>query len=642
MKKIFFSIFVSAFLFVSALNAQALISIAEIQGNEFLSPRVGKSVKTQGVVTAVRKSGFYIQTPDDKIDDDPKTSEGVYVYTKDEPSSKAKVGNLVEVSGEVTEYRSSREKYALFLTEITKPDISIISSENPLPKPILLTKEFLDPKGSVDQLERFEGMRVQVAELTIVAPTGGYENRKEDKIVSDGVFFGVLADTPRPYREPGLDALKVLFDKLPQTLPIFDMNPEMLRVDSDGINGSEPIDVTTGAKIKNIIGIIDYQYRAYTLMIDPAVKPVVEGNMKAVVASPAGEREVTVASFNLENFFDDEENSDLKRKETKVSEEHFSKRLKKASLAIRNVVSMPDVLGIIEIENLEVLQKLAKQINEDAIAAKQDNPKYEAYLEESNDIRGIDVGFLIKTSKVNVIKSEQLAKDEKLTHKDANPKETLFSRPPMMIQVEVPDAKIGKFTFTVIVNHFKSYLGIDDEKGGDRVRNKRRMQAEFVAKFIQDRQKDNMNEKIVVMGDFNAFQFNDGYNDLIGILKGKPERNILTPSQEVYQTGLINLVEYISPESRYSFVYGGSAQVLDHILINKAMQNYATKFGYARLNADFPKVYANDENRPERISDHDVPVLYLALDGKDAAKKDEPKKTEGSMKEESKTNSEDQ
>lgn len=629
MKKILFSIIVSTFVFISGVNAQTLISIAEIQGEEFLSPQVGKSVKTQGIVTALRRSGFYIQTPDDKVDNNPKTSEGVYVYTgREEPSSNIKIGSLVEVNGNVKEYRSDREPYALFLTEIVTPETKVLSSENPLPKPIILTKEYFNPKGNPDQLEQFEGMRVQIDELTVVAPTGGFENRKEDKIVSDGVFFGVLGDTPRPFREAGLDALTVLFDKLPRTLPIFDMNPEMIRVDSDGLNGGVPIDVATGAKIKNLVGILDYSYQRYTLLIDPSVKSTVENNMKVVAASPAGEREITVASFNLENFFDDEDNSKLERKETKVSKEHFKKRLKKASLAIRNVVSMPDVLGVIEIENLVVLKKLAKQINEDAVAAKQTNPKYEAYLEESNDLRGIDVGFLVKTAKVNAIKTEQLAGDIKLQHKDANPKETLFSRPPMLMQVEVPDAKTGgKFAFTVIVNHFKSYLGINDAKSGNRVQNKRRMQAEFLAKFIQDRQKENPTEKIIVMGDFNAFQFNDGYNDLIGILKGKPERNILAPSQEVFQTGLINLVEYISVESRYSYIFGGSAQVLDHILINKPLRNYATKFGYARLDADFPKVLANDENRPERISDHDAAVLYLSMDDKNA-KNTETKKAE--------------
>ena len=50
----------------------------------------------------------------------------------------------------------------------------------------------------------------------------------------------------------------------------------------------------------------------------------------------------------------------------------------------------PDVIGMIEVENLAVLKKLAERINKDTIAAGKPNPKYEAYLIDGNDGRGID------------------------------------------------------------------------------------------------------------------------------------------------------------------------------------------------------------------------------------------------------------
>lgn len=167
---------------------------------------------------------------------------------------------------------------------------------------------------------------------------------------------------------------------------------------------------------------------------------------------------------------------------------------------------------------------------------------------------------------------------------------------------------------TVIVNHFKSYGGIDDPKDGDRVRNKRRLQAEWLAKFLANRAAASPTERMIVAGDFNAFQFNDGYNDLIGILKGKSEPNVLVASTTAYQTGLVDLVDYIDVKNRYSYSFDGSAQVLDHILVNKPARERSLKFGYARLDADFPQVYRNDETRPERLSDHDAPIFYLSLD----------------------------
>lgn len=604
-------------LFVSGVSAQST-PISQIQGEGGFSPVAGKPVTTRGIVTMVVKKGFYIQTPDAEVDNNPKTSEGIYVFSNDTVPAEAEVGNLVEVSGTVSEYQPRAERYALKLTEITRPTVKVVSKGQPLPAPTVLTTAELTPQGKVDQMERFEGMRVKVNELTVVAPTGGYVNEKNQESKSNGIFWGVVAGTPRPFREPGIEVLTLLIDKLPQSVPMFDMNPELLRIDSNAQTDSKMIDVTAGATLKNLTGVVGYAFGAYTIEIDSANPPAVEGNKTFVPASPAAEREVTVGSFNLENFFDDETNSTIPLKETVYTKEAFQRRLNKASLAIRKVLSMPDVLGVIEVENLKVLQKLADKINADEVADGKPDPKYVPYLEEGNDVRGIDSGFLIKSTKIKVIEAKQLAKDEKLDAAIASSDEAfLFDRTPLLISVSVIDPKsAAPLAFTVIVNHLKSYRGIDDEKDGDRVRQKRRLEAEWLANFVQERAKTNPTERLIICGDFNAFQFNDGYNDLIGILKGKPEPNVLAPSKTVYQTGLIDLVDNIEAAKRYSYSFDGSAQVLDHILINKAAAARALKFGYARVDADFPEIYRNDPNRPERISDHDAPIFYMSLDEK--------------------------
>ena len=100
----------------------------------------------------------------------------------------------------------------------------------------------------------------------------------------------------------------------------------------------------------------------------------------------------------------------------------------------------------------------------------------------------------------------------------------------------------------------------------------------------------------------------------IYVTRGRPDPNVLVPSKAVFNTGLADLVEYIDQRNRYSYSYDGSAQVLDHILVNKPIRDRLLKFGYARVDADFPVVWANDPTRPERISDHDAPVVFLNLD----------------------------
>src|SRR5204863_4587001 len=136
----------------------------------------------------------------------------------------------------------------------------------------------------------------------------------------------------------------------------------------------------------------------YTLLVDADSKHVVEGNRTFTPVAAAGEREMAIGAFNIENFFDDEKNSDNVQNEAVLPKDFFQKRLNKASLAIRNVLSMPDVLGVEEVENLKVLKKLAAKINADAVADGNPDPKYEAYPEDGNDIRGIDPGFLVKTT----------------------------------------------------------------------------------------------------------------------------------------------------------------------------------------------------------------------------------------------------
>jgi len=115
------------------------------------------------------------------------------------------------------------------------------------------------------------------------------------------------------------------------------------------------------------------------------------------------------------------------------------------------------------------------------------------------------------------------------------------------------------------------------------------------------------------VGDYNAFQFNDGLVDLIGTIKGTPTPadQVVLASTDLVNPDLVNLIDGISATQRYSFVFDGSHQVLDHILVNQNANAKLSRFSIARVDADFPEVYRSDANRPERISDHDAPVAYF-------------------------------
>ena len=158
-------------------------------------------------------------------------------------------------------------------------------------------------------------------------------------------------------------------------------------------------------------------------------------------------------------------------------------RLAKASLTVRHVLRLPDILGVVEVENLSILERLAARINHDALAETGSDPMYVAYLQEGNDIGGIDSGFLVKSTRVDVVSVEQVGKDTTYVPPGQDPGGTLpllNDRPPLVLKALVRGPIDTPFPVTVIVNHLRSLSGIDGADG-ERIRAKRRAQAEFLA-----------------------------------------------------------------------------------------------------------------------------------------------------------------
>ena len=631
MKKIFSVLFLSVLFFTTNAAAQKDCTIGEVQGEKNSSPLVGISVRLTGIVTARIKSGFFLQTPDDKTDSNPVTSEGIYVFTKSEPPGEAAVGNLISVTGTVEEFRPKQEPLSLPLTELSmfkdRDVIKVISKANVLPKPIVLTAVETS-KTVIDALEKYEGMRVTVPELTVIAPTNGRVEEKTGASESDGVFYGVVKGLPRPFRETGLDIYDYVLlpdkekERLKKDVPkivVFDHNPERLRVESAAQLGAQAIDVTSPAEIKNLIGVLHYAYRAYAILTDADNRPAISNLVKAQTLPVPNDRQFSVAAMNLERFFDDQDDPDIK--EPLITSEGFEKRLKKVSLAARSYLQTPDIIGIVEMENLAVLKRLAERINKDAETSGKPNPKYAAYLVEGNDVGGIDSGFLVKSSRVEILETKQFGKEEKFKNPVSKEDVSLNDRPPLLLRAAVKDEKTNKpLELTVVVNHLKSLRGYNDEKDAPFVLMKKKLQAEFLARFVAERLKANPSERIALIGDFNAFQFNDGVMDVIGTIKGTPsaKETVLIASEDLLESDLTNLVDLIKTEHRYSYSFDGNAQILDHFLVSDALKKHLAGFGYARINADFPETYRNDDARVERFSDHDAAIAYFTFDEKTA------------------------
>ncbi len=599
--------------------------IHDIQGAGTASPLSGV-VTTRGIVTAVKfNNGFFIQEPDATADADPNTSEGIFVFTSSAPPATAAIGNLVEVTATISEYAPGRGS----LTELVTPTVTLISSGNPLPAPVALTTALPDPAGSWTQLERLEGMRVSVASFTVTAPTDGSTNEANATGSGNGVVHGVVTGVPLPLREAGIqwpDALPL------PTIPRWDSNPEVLRLDTDGQVGATALNLSGGAILTGVVGPLDYAFDRYSILPDASTPPGVTPGIVATPVTTPLASEFTVASYNLERFFDTVNDPESDAVLTAAA---YANRLAKASLQIRNYLKTPDIVGVAEVEHLTTLQDVATKINNDAVAASQPDPQYVAYLVEGNDVGGIDVGFLVKTApvaagtpRVQVVSVTQELDGTLFVNADAST-ETLNDRPPLRLMTIIHHANGASYPVTVIVNHLRSMNDVDNTAAGsngwttigERVRAKRLAQAVDLANLVQARQLADPTERIVLVGDFNAFDVNDGYGDSMSTIAGVTFADNVTTvpgdGTNLVEPDFVNLNTTAPAAERYSFVFDGTRQSLDHVLVNGQLVSgtLARRLEHPRINADFPETDRSlyGATNATRLSDHDPLVGFFQV-----------------------------
>ena len=599
------------------------LTIAQIQGNGLLSPHNGKRVVTEGIVTALKfNNGFFLQAAND--DGDPATSDAVFVFTSSAPPATAAVGNRVRVTGTVEEFTPSSNPHQLAITEIVTPTVEALETGVALPAAIELTAAELSPDALPGTLERLEGMRVSVAQSVVIAPSGGSLDENDALAFSDGVFHVTLPGVARPFREAGIGAMDAVTLPAGKNSPRFDTNQERLMVRSRGQVGAQPLSVDTGAEVAGLLGVLDYFAGTWALLPDVATPPAVTGGRLPEAVNDASYDEVTVGSFNLLRLFDEVNDSNGA---VTLTPEALDKRLAKAALAICDYLKAPDIVGAVEVENVRVLQLLSERIDATCAA----RPGYVPYLQPGNDVGGINVGFLVSSrltadgvARVEVLDVAQFGKETTI----ANPNGTtslLNDRPPLRLRARVHQDAASSYPLAVIVNHLRSLNDINDTlpgssgwaTGGERVRVKRGAQAVYLAQLVEEMQQANPDEKIVLVGDFNAFEFNDGYVDVLGIIKGEaaPEDQVLTYMPSPLTVPLVDGSQLIAdPAHRYSYVFEGNAQTLDHVLVNESLvMDAGLRVDHARINADFGTDNFGDASLAIRSSDHDPVRLSIRV-----------------------------
>ncbi|MCG6963189.1 MAG: lamin tail domain-containing protein [Acidobacteria bacterium] len=534
-----------------------VLEIFQIQGSGAHSPFDGSPVSTEdNVVTAVGPTGFYMQTPTERTDGDPMTSDGIFVYTGSPPA--VATGDLVDVSGMIAEYYD--------LTEISGAPTVTVDGSGAVPDPVVLDATL--PSGiamDLAELEPLEGMLV-AANGIATGPSDSYGN------------VAVVARTVRSFREPG-----IVYPGLPG-LPVWDGNPEIFELDPNAL-GLPDVGMFTNQTYE-ATGALGFSFGHYQLQ--PTSLTVGPPPSLPVPARDRMPGEFTIASQNLLRLFSGD----------------IPARAAKLSLYIRTVLKAPDILAVQEVDTLATLEALAARIAADDPAI-----VYTAYLVEGNDPGGIDVGFLVRDT-VTVYAVTQYGKD--LEFEFDGRWWTTFDRPPLVLDAEYVGAG-EPFPIVVVNNHLRSLDGVDT--GNEFARQKRHEQAYQLSLFLQDYQTLHPETPFVVTGDFNSFQFTDGYVDVMGQVTGDivPSDSLLPGSDEV-DPNLFNEIFTLPQEERYSFVFTGNAQAFDYMLASAAIAPAVRGVQYTRGNADSPAGLFADSGTPLRTSDHDAVVLYVLAD----------------------------
>ena len=521
----------------AGLGQEVVHEIHEIQGRGLTSPRAGETVTTDdNVVTAVGAGGFFIQTPSARSDGDADTSDGVFVLHDGTPP--VDVGDRVDVTGEVEEFFG----FTRIDATVAAGTVRIDGSNQALPAAV----EFNDSRPSPDpahpscrrEYECYEGMRIRITTGTV---SSGSQHFNSDPVAE----MYVTPTSSRGFREPGIE-----YPGRPG-LPVWDGNPEVFELDPDKL-GLPNVSWVPGTTF-TATGVLGYEFGGYEIWpTELTVRSAAEALPRAV--RPKAPGEITVASQNLLN----------------LRGGAGATKLAKLSRLVREVLRSPDIVAVQEAGGRTALQNLATRIRSD-----DSNVRYSARVEAPGTSSA--VGFLVRSG-VTVGRVTEHGRSETFVDPRDGTVDRLHDRPPVVLE-----ATAGGLAFSVVVIHNRSLIDIDDAARGEWVRTKRLEQAQSVARLVESLQ----DSRVIVVGDFNAFQFTDGYVDVVGQIRGRvtPGENLM-PGQDLVTMDLCNLIDRVPEPERYSFIFGGNAQVLDHALVNQSLERHVVEIQYARGNAD--------------------------------------------------------
>lgn len=552
------------------MAAQAEVQpIGAIQGDGNTTPYLNQLVAFRGVVTGVladqNAAGtvfytLFIQDLPGEEDGDPATSDGIAVFLgTTRPTYPLRT--QVRVAGRATEFFG--------FTEIEDDRLQIVvEGENvSLPDPIPIDPP-ADNDAQRDYFEPLEGMRVSLTPAQVVGAT------------HSGCGFAVVRtvdDTLVQVRRGRLE------DPIGQVVPVLPLTD---------VNCDDALQVKTGDRIENLIGPVVYNFDQFKIVPEDADSVrIIPAVLPPLPPPPTpGEAQFTVATFNVLDFFDTVADTGLAAEPLPTEAELGVKKAKLAH-TIGTRLGCPTLIGIQEVEKASLLQELA------ALLVEPCGFTYQVTHSESLDFRGIDNALLSDPNRV-VVQSAALRQGCGIVSTNISDpsvdcpadEEPLFDRPPLHV-----DLTVDGRPYTLFVNHFKSKREGEQETALWRL-----LQARHQNTLAADLLAQDLTARLIIVGDFNDYE-------------ASPPLLAMTDAAE--GGVLTNTLLGVPERERYSYNFGGVAQLLDTMLVSATVDELIADVTILHVNADYPAVLSNDaspEGLPYHASDHDIPLMVVA------------------------------
>ncbi|MEZ4711695.1 MAG: endonuclease/exonuclease/phosphatase family protein [Caldilineaceae bacterium] len=554
-----------------------VVRIFEIQGTGRATSFAKQRLNTMGLVTAVTATGFYVQDPTG--DDNPQSSDGIFVYTRTRPD--VRIGDCLLLQDVyVQEFYEKTE-----LSELSKRSLQpgrFCLSRHVQPEPIALAQLALDPALIY---ERVEGMVVALPAFTgiVQGPTKRFEgDEAEISLIDERLFPYIDGQRIFHWQAENVTALMFMSSSLGAQFPNVRWGD---RVRVEPVRGEQ------------ILAIVDYNFGKYQLLPLETPRFIYAGSVVEAdkltdrPAAPAAADEFTVCTFN---------GLGLGRGTAQyVERAEYEAQLHKRALAIATQLSGCTIIGMQEIGTPAVAEDLVN------LLANEFQQAYRAVSIPGPMTANLEFPltntFLVRSERAQIVDAEQRQACSPTDYEvPAAPgicpdgQFALFNRPPLVLDVAVYGDWDEAYLLTVITNHWKS-------KGGDEsVNSVRRMaQARHVAGLVQARLQVDPNAHIVVLGDLNDYYASEP----VAIL------------QRETQPALLHTYDFLPDLERYTYIFNGASQVLDHILISPAMLPHVAQVDPVHINADYPYPQQTDANSVHHSSDHDPVVLRLRPGG---------------------------